>query len=72
MHYDRDGKPLQMGDIVLVPCVVYELLDIDTPLNVALYTVEPVPIPEQGANHRDKRRTTNIALNTRQVVKGSI
>ena len=62
MH-DRFGRPIQVGDKVLVECVAKECYATDEYCNLTLETVLPM-FP--GENK------TVIVVNAKQVVKGSL
>lgn len=60
MPHDRNGKLLQPGDKVMVPCVVESVQAGDEYCNVTLKTEHPMP-PYTEPN--------SITLNTKQVIK---
>jgi hypothetical protein len=60
MPHDNKNNKLQVGDTVLVPCVVTEIYEADEYCNVNLKTVRPM-YPSDNP--------TSIVLNTRQVDK---
>jgi hypothetical protein len=63
MPHDRDGKPLNVGDQVLVPARVKEIHMAEEFCNVSLETSQPM----YPSNNR-----TTLTLNAKQVVKAAI
>lgn len=60
MPHDRDGKLLQVGDLVDVPCIVKEIHATEEFCNATLEIVQPM-FP---GNNR-----TTIVVNTKQSLK---
>jgi hypothetical protein len=60
MGYDKDGKPLQVGDRVQIPCRITALLEGVDYCNCVVETQEPM---------YPSRNKTGFTLNTRQLVK---
>lgn len=67
MH-DRNGSPLKVGDLVMVPCRVTSVSDgVETYCNVTVQTVIPMFTGDESKpGHRD-----SITLNARQVEKAA-
>lgn len=61
MPHDRDGKLLEVGDFVYIPCVVTQINPGEDYCNINVETVEKMP-PEN-------KYTNNYSLNTKQVIK---
>lgn len=59
MPHDRNGRRLQIGDRVLVPCTVTSLTGTDSYCNIVVITEEPM--------HPSEAKTI-VSLNTKQVL----
>jgi len=60
MPHDRDGKLLNVGDTVLVPCIVKEIHSTEEYCNINLETCQPM----YPGTYR-----SSVVLNAKQVVK---